>query len=324
MNEKVSKVVIHLVVIVMIFILPEVVASGSAPRHIHFGWMPYAKVAIFLVVFYLEYMLMRPTVSRTARLAGTLCLVAGGWTALYLLMLYAHSLTSRPHPQIPMMIRDLAFLMLTAGLSVAVSLTERLRNIEEANRREELKQLKSQLNPHFLFNSLNTVYALTEVDPEEAKKAVHSLSTLLRYALYEADSSTVKLKREVAFVEDYVGLMQARLGNTANVSLTVEIDPAMEEAEIAPMMFVTLVENAFKHGGSSVAGSYVAIRITASASGDVECDVANSIAEEEKKKSGGVGLENLRRRLTLIYGKRGRLEISHENSIFVAQLRIKV
>lgn len=324
MNEKVSKVVIHLVVIVMIFILPEVVASGSVPRHIHLGWMPYIKVAIFLAVFYLEYMLMRPVVSKTARLAGTLCLLAGGWGALYVLMSYVHRVAGWPPPHIPMMIRDLAFLMLTAGLSVAVSLTERLRKVEEIHRREELKQLKSQLNPHFLFNSLNTVYALTEVDPEEAKKAVHRLSTLLRYALYEADSSTVKLKREVAFVADYVGLMQARLGSTVNVSLTMDIDPVMEEAQIAPMMFVTLVENAFKHGGGGTAGSYVAIRITASASGDVECDVANSIAEEDNKKSGGVGLDNLRRRLALIYGKRGRLEISHENSIFVAQLRIKV
>lgn len=324
MNEKVSKVVIHLVVIVMIFILPEVVASGSAPRNLHLGWMPYAKVAVFVAVFYLEYMLMRPAVSKGARLAGTFCLVAVGWGVLYVLMSYADSVTARPHPHTPIMIRDLAMLMLIVGLSVAVSLSERLRNIEETHRREELKQLKSQLNPHFLFNSLNTVYALTEVDPEEAKKAVHSLSTLLRYALYEADSPTVKLRREVAFVEDYVGLMQTRLGSTVNVSLTVEIDPVMDEAEIAPMMFVTLVENAFKHGGQGEAGSYVAIRITASASGDVECDVANSIAVDDRKSSGGVGLENLRRRLSLIYGKMGRLEISHENSIFVAQLRIKV
>lgn len=134
----------------------------------------------------------------------------------------------------------------------------------------------------------------------------------------------MKLRREVAFVEDYVGLMQTRLGSTVNVSLTVEIDPVMDEAEIAPMMFLTLVENAFKHGGQGEAGSYVAIRITTSASGDVECDVANSIAVDDRKNSGGVGLENLRRRLSLIYGKMGRLEISHENSIFVAQLRIKV
>lgn len=139
MNEKVSKVVIHLVVIVMIFILPEVVASGSAPRNLHLGWMPYVKVAVFVAVFYLEYMLMRPAVSKEARIAGTVCLVAVGWGALYMLMSYADRVTARPHPHTPIMIRDLAMLMLIVGLSVAVSLSERLRNIEETHRREELK-----------------------------------------------------------------------------------------------------------------------------------------------------------------------------------------
>lgn len=325
MNKKVTRAVIHLVVIGMIFILPEVVAIGTAPRHDDmFGRIPYAKVTIFIAVFYLEYMIMRPAMPRRWLIAGSAATIAVGGLALYMIIWHVKAVTGHSHPTGPMMIRDLAMLMLTVGLSIAMRLSERLRNIEDSHRNEELKHLKSQLNPHFLFNSLNTVYALTEMDPKGAREAVHSLSTLLRYALYEADSPTVKLKREAAFITDYVSLMRTRLGQSVNVTLKVDISPDMEDADIAPMLFVTIVENAFKHGDKGHDGAYVAIRIAAGQDGCVECDVANSVDDADTGHHGGVGLENLRCRLALIYGEKGRLVISRKSSIFVAQLRINI
>ncbi len=329
MNNRFVKIAIHLVVIVMIFILPEIVMSGDKPMHHHdgFNWVPYIKVGIFVVVFYLEYLLMSPSTSRTKLIAGSCVIFVAGVICLYLMFENHHPAEGPHHPPraIPVIIRDCAMLLLTMSLSVAMRLSERVRLVEESHREEELKQLKSQLNPHFLLNSLNTVYALTEIDPPGAREAVHRLSALLRYALYEADSPTVKLGREVAFINDYVRLMQMRLGESVTVKIVEDIAPGMENVVIASMLFVTLVENAFKHGSTGYPDAYVSIRISANAHGEVECDVANSVSGTENAAgNGGMGLENLRRRLRLIYGDKARLEISSQPAIFVAQMRIEL
>lgn len=326
MNNRLSRIMIHLVVVVMIFILPEVVMIGNRPFDVGCTrWIPYLKVSVFVLVFYVEYFLAGPGMSRARFVLGSCAMLIIGGTVFYIMSEYMGHFTQRHPPVINIVIRDGVMLLLTMGLSVAMRLSERVRKIEETHREEELKHLKSQLNPHFLFNSLNTVYALTEIDPPLARDAVHRLSALLRYALYEADNPTVKLGREVAFVRDYVRLMQMRLGEGVNVSIAEEVAAGMENAEIASMLFITLVENAFKHGNAGTTGSYVTIRISASERGEVECDVANSVADDRDAEGrGGMGLENLRRRLRLIYGSRARLEISSQPAIFVAQMRIQL
>lgn len=325
MNKVAVRFAVHAVVILMIFILPEVVLFGSRPANDVFRWVPYAKVAVFVAVFYMEYLLLGISPSRLRFVIGSVVILCAGVLGMYMLFDYVGQVIGRHVPALHAVIRDIVMLVLTMGLSVAMRLSERMGQIEATHKEEELKQLKSQLNPHFLFNSLNTVYALTEIDPPAAREAVHRLSALLRYALYEADSTTVKLGREVAFIKDYVRLMQMRMGDSITVSMVIEIDSEMEDKEIASMLFVTLVENAFKHGGPGTSGSYVSIRINASLSGNVECDVANSVsAGTAGSKRGGVGLENLRRRLGLIYGDRASLEISSQPAIFVAQMKIEI
>lgn len=325
MSDRVSRILIHVVVLVIIFILPEAVMMGRVnPPGPDFKWFPYLKVGIFVAVFYIEYYLTGRSLSRAGRVIGSGFLLVAGVVALYFLGYYA-SINSPHHPPLlHIVLRDVAMLLLIMSLSLAMRLTERMRKIEETHRVEELQQLKSQLNPHFLFNSLNTVYALTEIDPPQAREAVHRLSALLRYALYEADSPTVKLGREIAFIKDYVGLMQMRLGDGVKVMVTAEISPGMENVDIASMLFVTLVENAFKHGNPGSAGAYISILVSADEAGHLECSVANTVdgSEGDTVRKGGVGLENLRRRLRLIYGDRARLEISSEPAIFVAQMRI--
>lgn len=324
MNDRLARIAIHIVVILMIFILPEVVMTGSRPLHGDFRWFPYIKVAIYVVVFYLEYFLVSPSVSRMRLAVCSALILVAASAGLYVLFDSFHHLAPRRPPVNHVIIRDIAMLLLTMALSVAMRLSERVRKIEESHREEELKQLKSQLNPHFLFNSLNTVYALTEIDPPLAREAVHRLSALLRYALYEADSTTVKLGREVAFINDYVRLMQMRLGDSVRVSIVEDIAAGMEDIGIASMIFITLVENAFKHGGAGDAEAYISIKISVDTSGNIECDVANSVSPRESGvHRGGMGLENLRRRLRLIYGDKARLEISSQPAIFVAQMRIE-
>ncbi len=326
MSDRVSRILVHVVVLVIIFILPEAVRVGAGtPPGFDFKWFPYLKVGIFVAVFYMEYYLMGCSASKLFIAIGSGVLLSAGVAALYLIG-YKASLHLFHHPPLlHVVIRDTAMLLLIMSLSLAMRLTERMRKIEEIHRAEELKQLKSQLNPHFLFNSLNTVYALTEIDPPMAREAVHRLSALLRYALYEADSPTVKLGREITFIKDYVRLMQMRLGDGVNVTVTSEVAPEMENVEIASMLFVTLVENAFKHGNLGSPGAFVSILVSADGKGHLECRVTNSVSDNENdNKKGGVRLDNLRRRLRLIYGDSARLDISSEPIIFVARLRINL
>ena len=154
-----------------------------------------------------------------------------------------------------MMTRDYVMLILTIGLSVALKMGLRWTRIEKLNERiiterkdMELRNLKNQLNPHFLFNTLNNIYALTAFDTEKAQNAIHQLSKLLRYTLYESDGTQVTLDKELQFIRSYINLMALRLSD--NTRLTVSIpDGGTNGLEIAPMMFISLVENAFKHNG---------------------------------------------------------------------------
>ena len=119
------------------------------------------------------------------------------------------------------------------------------QEIEKANAEAELSALKSQVNPHFLFNTLNNIYSLIQIDQDKAQEAVHDLSGLMRHVLYESDRPMVSLKSEVGFIKDYVKLMSMRC--PSDVKLDVSLPEDGSELEIAPMLFLPLVENAFKH-----------------------------------------------------------------------------
>ena len=328
-RERITQIANHLCVIVMIFILPEAVVSSNDPRG-PMLFVPYVKVSVFVAVFYLEYFLVRWRTSMSVKVAGSLVIALAGSAALYMLLFSQLPPRHEPHgnPALtPMAMRDFVMVSLIVGLSIAVALGERMRKAEMSRKAEELKQLKSQLNPHFLFNSLNTVYALTEVDPQGAREAVHNLSTLLRYALYEADAPMVKLKREINFITDYVSLMQARLCGSTTIDYTVDVSAQAATRLIAPMLFVVIVENAFKYGDKSYDKSYVTIHLTSSDNdgGWVDCVVENTFdPTDEHTKHGGVGLENLRRRLSLIYGAKASLHTESSNSVFKARLKIKL
>jgi hypothetical protein len=231
--------------------------------------------------------------------------------------------------------RDFVMLVLTTGLSIALKLSDiwlkisrRSEQLIAARRQEELQNLKSQLNPHFLFNTLNSIYALTAVSPEKAQEAIHELSGLLRYVLYD-NSDEVELKREMRFIENYVKLMALRLPASATVECNIDPNQGGENY-IAPLLFVPLVENAFKHGNTGRPDMKIEISITVN-DGKVVCRTVNGKSHQPsttvapgEEKSGGIGLTNLRRRLQLIYGDPDLLKISSDDDIFIAELTIPV
>lgn len=203
---------------------------------------------------------------------------------------------------------NLTTYVLVAGLSVAIKMTngwykiEGIRNELERSRAEaELSNLKSQLNPHFLFNTLNNIYSLIAFSPEKAQEAVHDLSRLLRYVLYDSSQPLVPLEKDLDFLRNYVELMRIRLSGLVKLDINIQSDSL--GLLIAPLLFISLVENAFKHGISNSQPSFVQLDIHAEET-CVICHIRNSYFPKDpnQDKSGsGIGLMNLQKRLELIY-----------------------
>ncbi len=231
-------------------------------------------------------------------------------------------------------IRDGLVLTLVIGLSVALKMivawqgneTERAK-LESEKRDAELQNLRSQLNPHFLFNTLNNIYSLTGSNPDKAREAIHSLSKIMRYILYDNDSS-VPLDKELDFIRSYIDLM--RLRQTGNMVIEAGLPDDGQGVTIAPLMFMTLIENGFKHGVSPTEPSFVRIAISVAEGKkgrkSVSCRVENSFyPKTDTDRSGsGIGVGNLRRRLALLYPRHHELRFEREENTYIAQLTIKL
>ena len=203
--------------------------------------------------------------------------------------------------------------------------TEAARKEMEMQKTEaELKNLQNQINPHFLLNTLNNIYALISFDCDKAQKAVLSLSALLRQMLYGGRSSSISLSDDVEFIRNYVELMKLRLSKNVRIDFDVRV-PAEREVRVAPFIFISLVENAFKHGVSPTEPSFISISMVSD--GDkIECEIKNSNhPKTSSDKSGhGIGLEQVARRLDLAYA--GRYEwlrgVDNQNNVYFSKIII--
>ena len=207
-----------------------------------------------------------------------------------------------------------------AGISFIIKITSdwavqlgRQHELETRAMQSELNLLKSQINPHFLFNTLNSLYALSLKKSDDAPEIVIRLSEMMRYMLYECNVKQVLLSKEILYVENYLFLEKLRHKNT-NIRFTVEGEP--HNLLVAPLLFMAFIENAFKHGaGNHVSEGFVHIQMLIQDE-EVNMFVENSKTEthptQEHKRSGGIGLVNVKRRLTLLYPEAYNLEINDE------------
>lgn len=338
----------HVIVLTIVFILPEVIFTATMGQRAKFGprrFDIYIHTVMYIITFYVNYFILIDRLlfkKRTwlylvvAALFAALMVVASSYSHIVIDKLLG--VTPPPHRRghhggglfiVSMMTRDYVMLILTIGLSVALKMGLRWTRIEKLNERiiterkdMELRNLKNQLNPHFLFNTLNNIYALTAFDTEKAQNAIHQLSKLLRYTLYESDGTQVTLDKELQFIRSYINLMALRLSD--NTRLTVSIhDGGTNGLEIAPMMFISLVENAFKHGVSAGSESFIDIRITLDGN-RICCHVENSLFPKQKsdKSGSGIGLANLQRQLELLYPESHDYSAAAIGDRYVAELSI--
>ncbi len=233
---------------------------------------------------------------------------------------------------ISFIIRDGIMMILSIALAFALRLSKtreemrsRVLELEAERRNTELKNLKAQLNPHFLFNSLNNIYALIAIDADKAQQSLHELSSMLRFMIYDSDSKTVALSKEMQFINDFTRLMSLRLN--PSVKLTYELPNIQDNSlRIAPLLILTLVENAFKHIALIENKGFIDIRITLGEEW-LSCKVTNSCkgghSENLEKGASGVGLKNIEKQLELLYPDAFRLEIEENSCIFKSELNIK-
>lgn len=223
------------------------------------------------------------------------------------------------------------FLLNLASISAAIALRHFLRTqqirkqLEEErhkNTEAELAWLKNQINPHFLFNTLNNISSLTQIDADAAQDAIAQLSDLLRYAIYKTNQPLVPISGEVDFMRNYISLMQLRCNEKTTVSTVFDI--ANPHLEIAPLLFVSLVENAFKHGVSSNRPSTIDIVLRQDGSGlFFRCANTNFPKSDTDRSGKGIGLENTRRRLELQYAGRYQWDQQVNDNIYTTTITIK-
>ena len=218
-------------------------------------------------------------------------------------------------------------LFFSAGLAVAIKLAkEWFRQREYALQAEtekvkiELESLRSQIHPHFLFNTLNNLYSLTLTYSSSASLVVVHLSDLLRYILYECKEPEVPIDKELQMLKKYIELEKLRYGNRLDVAFTSSGDS--DGLTIAPLLLLPFVENSFKHGVSDEIGQcWINIHIHAE-NNLFTFQISNSRMKREENSFGGLGMENVRKRLNLLYPTRHTLTIVEEEEIYVAKLEL--
>ena len=199
--------------------------------------------------------------------------------------------------------------------------TKKVYQIEKEKIEAELKALKAQINPHFLFNSLNNIYSLSLVNSDQTPSVILKLSDILRYMLYECNEQYVSLEKELNYLKNYVELQKIRLKNNSNVSFSVNGNA--QDYKISPLLFTTLIENAFKYGNNSNPEDSLISIIFTIEKDKIVGTIKNSIEKEdnvENEKSGGIGLKNLKRRLDILYPDNYNFDCEEENDRFKAKL----
>jgi LytS/YehU family sensor histidine kinase len=233
------------------------------------------------------------------------------------------------------MIRKEMDILVLLILSVAVSTSIRITGTWYSNEKErkemenqkltaELILLKSQINPHFFFNTLNSIYSLAIQKSDKTPEAIVKLSEIMRYIIYEADKNQVSLKKELEYIRNYVELQRLRL--MSNVKVNYSIEGIYNDIMVEPLLFLPFIENAFKHGIDSIKDCEIKIKFVIT-SGLLLFRVENPLVQQSKKQpsdSSGIGLANTKKRLQLLYPENHELKVTQTEDHFIVELSIKI
>jgi LytS/YehU family sensor histidine kinase len=193
--------------------------------------------------------------------------------------------------------------------------------IEKERISTELSFLKQQVNPHFLFNAINSIYSLSLSGKPSTSDSILKLSSIIRYMLYETDRKFVTLSNEIQIIKDYIELQKLRM--TEKVKLTFQVTGESGQYSIAPLLMIPLIENAFKHGVDNISNSFIDINIEIK-DDTLNLRIRNSIISrtELNDEKSGIGIKNIVRRLELLYPKAHFFNASRDDGYFLVLLRL--
>ncbi|MFN5462760.1 MAG: sensor histidine kinase [Bacteroidota bacterium] len=318
--------------VVLLILSPLSMRMGEIDLPQQFWWKQIFLISLLITIFYTNSEAIVPRFLLKGKNYQYLLVILGGAFIYYGLIVYfddfsqyaqkMHELFNPEKPfiakkrWIPGDVFQLLLYGISIGLSTSVALVGKWQK-DEAFRAElerqridaELSYLKAQINPHFFFNTLNNIYALTNLDKSKAQEALLTLSRMMRYVLYENQKNETVLSKEVKFMEDYIELMKMRL--SPHVRLHVALEEPKDDLVIAPMLFLPFLENCFKHGVSAQKDCDILIRMELMGN-TVFFETKNHIfplpTESPEAKENGIGLVNTKRRLSLLYPEKHRLK----------------
>lgn len=330
----------------VVIIFPLINELLQASRGMDFTWNDvlwgWSSMIPFLVLFLIHNYILIPRLLLDGKIkrysAGVLLLL----TVFFLYEYVSHGMRIGAAPPLPdppgmppphfgmampLLLNDLLGILML-GFNLAIVLLFKYQR-EQENRKvldsirlqEEVRYLKAQINPHFFMNMLNNIHAMVEVDQDKAQEMILELSKLMRYVLYEGEESLTTFANEVRFISSYVALMKQRYpSDKVEVELNVPNHPS-DKVKLPPLLFIAFVENAFKHGISYRRKSHIRISVSEN-DGHIRFFCRNTKPETDNPSSGGVGLENVRRRLDLLYEGRSSLRIEDGSDYYTVNLII--
>ncbi len=235
------------------------------------------------------------------------------------------------HPDIMIFLRTFFWMALMIMIGtvnlIQVQLREHVSNvtkISEEKLNTELKLLKSQINPHFLFNALNNIYSLTYLKSDKAPESILELSNMLRYVIDDCANETVNLKSEIEYIENYIAFQKMKSPDKMRVEFN--IDEVKHNLKISPLMFIPFIENSFKYSKiEEFPNSYIKMKMATNDNHSLSFSIENSIPPTGKAKSGaGTGIANVKQRLNHIYPGAYSLELEDTANEFKVKLKVRV
>jgi len=337
-------------VVHVVFWLIIISLCGISILNSSFRWTGYDLTVIFgyyglinISIFYVNYTLLVPQLVRDRKKYGmyvaAIALLIIGMAAVKTMLASLNSgiiLTEyNSETKALMPINILAYSLkaiFMSGFFIVVSTlikfavdwfsNERIqRNLETEKKDMELQFLKSQLNPHFLFNSLNNIYSLAYQKSDKTADAILKLSEIMRYMIYESNDSWVSLNKEIQYVQSYIDLQRLRFKNGAAVEMI--LNGEIDNQQIVPLILISFVENAFKHGVADDPEDPIRINLIANQK-ILNFSVQNKKNKNNKDSMGGVGLNNVERRLQLLYPDRYKLNIVNSATHYTSELMLDI
>jgi len=339
-KQTIGENLLYVMVWSAIILVPVLNSQMMAELHIDFKNVLFAwrQISPYLIIFIIHNSVLAPRYMLRHKywkyLAGNILLIVGVFAPVYLFMERPDAAVvdgegSRATFAHLEMYWSVMLGLFMNGANSGIKLMyqsirdeQQMEALKQQNLQAEMDYLKYQINPHFFMNTLNNIHALIDIDPECAKNAIIELSKMMRYVLYDSGYERISLERDMQFLMNYIGLMRIRYTDAVDIRVEYPRE-CSERISIPPLLLIVFVENAFKHGVSYNRPSFIHLNVEY-ADGKVTSAVVNSRhASPGARHKAGIGLENVYKRLELIYGPKGyALDIREETDTYTVKLVI--